>query len=88
MVELLLNCKADIKTNNKKSQALLHDATKYNSKAMVELLLKHKADNEAKDLDEKPPLQFAHAIPSYFPREENEVVQHFLMEYHKTTTTI
>ena len=66
MAELLLSCKGDIKTNNKKSQALLHDATKCNKKAMVQLLLKHNADNEAKDQEEKSPLQFAHLVRIIF----------------------
>ena len=33
---------------------------------MVQLLLKHNADNEAKDQEEKPPLQFAHLVRIIF----------------------
>lgn len=40
VAEVLLNCNADTKANNKKKQALLHIAAKYNKKVTILLFLK------------------------------------------------
>ena len=66
MAEVLLKCKADIKANNKKKQALLHYAAKYNKKVTIQLFLKPKAENEARDKDKQMPLQLARATPTFF----------------------
>ena len=83
--ELLLSYKADIEAKDKNNQTPLHNAAKYSKTAMVQLLLKHKADIKARDKDNKTPLQLARASPTTFCGEDNEAVQHLLMEYEEST---
>ena len=53
---------------------------------MVQLLLRNKADNKARDKGEKTPFQFARASPTFSHRQYNEVVQHLAMECDESAT--
>ena len=84
----MLSYKADIEAKDKNNQTHLQNAAKYSEKGIVQLLLKHKADIKARNEGRKKPLQLARARSIFFPQEENETVQHFLMECKKRTTNI
>ena len=53
---------------------------------MVQLLLRNKADNKARDKGEKTPFQFARASPTFSRRQYNEVVQHLAMKCEESAT--
>ena len=88
VAELLLNYKTEIGAKNKNDQTPLHNAAKQSKKAIVQLLLKLKADIEARIKDEKTTLQLVLGSATFFPREDHEAVQNFLVEYDESTTNI
>ena len=84
----MLNFKADIEARNKTNQTHLQNAAEYSEKAIIQLLLKHKADIKERNEGEEKPLQLARASSIFFLREDNETVQPLLLECKKRTTNI
>ena len=84
----MLNFKADIEARNKTNQTHLQNAAEYSEKAIIQLLLKHKADIKERNEGGEKPLQLARPSSIFFLREDNETVQPLLLECKKRTTNI
>ena len=67
MAELLLNYKEDIKAKNKNNTHFYTILPSTAKKTKAWSLLKHKANIEVRDIDEKAPPQLVHVSSTFFP---------------------